>query len=146
MTAEAFGLPVDQVEIAPGVDIGQWPSEIAKLGVGIAPLADTLFSRSKSHLKPLEMSACGVPWIASPTIEYVKLYKLGAGLIAPKPKDWYRLTKSLIEDPVRRSELSEAGRKVADSMRLVDHAWKWAEAWEQAYQNTHSMPKAKVVL
>lgn len=126
----AFGLPSDPEGF--GVPIEEWPSAVAEIGVGIAPLADTRFNRSKSRLKPLEMCAAGVPWVASPRAEYSKLHALGAGILADRPRTWYRELKRLRESPALRKELSEAGRAVAATQRLDDHSWRWWEAWERA--------------
>lgn len=115
-----------------GVSIEEWPQAVAGLGIGMAPLADTRFNRSKSWLKPLEMSAVGVPWVASPREEYVRLHKLGAGILAERPRQWYRELSRLRDSPALRSEMSEAGQSVARGLMIRDHAWKWAEAWERA--------------
>ena len=39
------------------VSMQDWPTAVARLGVGLAPLADTQFNAAKSWLKPLEMMA-----------------------------------------------------------------------------------------
>jgi hypothetical protein len=127
----SFGLAADPAGGA--VPIEEWPAAVAQLGVGIAPLADTKFNAAKSWLKPLEMSACGVPWVASPRAEYRRLHELGAGVLADRPRTWYREVQRLRQSPGLRQELSEAGRAVAEGLRLRDHAWRWAEAWERAY-------------
>jgi hypothetical protein len=140
----AFGLAADP----PGgaVPIEEWPRAVASLGVGIAPLADTKFNRSKSWLKPLEMSAAGVPWVASPRVEYERLHRLGAGVLADRPRAWYRELKRLRESPALRAELSEAGRVVAEHLRLRDHAWKWMDAWSRAYEMQQATPRAAVAV
>jgi hypothetical protein len=127
----AFGLPEDPPGTA-NIDLLAWPAALAKIGVGIAPLAATRFSEAKSWLKPLELSACGVPWVASPRAEYRRLHELGAGLVADKPKQWLRLLRQLTSSPVMRAELSQAGREVADGLRLADHAGLWWSAFEEA--------------
>lgn len=126
----AFGLGSDPE--GHGVPIDGWPAAVAEIGIGIAPLADTKFNRSKSRLKPLEMCAAGVPWVASPRAEYSKLHALGAGVLADRPRTWYRELKRLRESPALRQELSEAGRAVAAANRLDDHSWRWLQAWERA--------------
>jgi hypothetical protein len=128
----AFGLAADPV--GGGVPIEEWPRSVAGLGIGIAPLADTKFNRSKSLLKPLEMSACGVPWVASPRAEYRRLHAMGAGILADRPRTWYRELKRLRESAGLRQELSEAGRAVAEQLRLRDHSWRWMDAWTRAYE------------
>lgn len=131
-TASIFQILEQLLEARHGVSLNDWPAEIARHGIGIAPLTDTTFNRSKSWLKPLEMSAVGVPWVASPTPEYSKLHQLGAGLIADKPRQWYRELSRLTSDDRLRKELSDAGRDVANQFKLDDHAWRWLEAWNNA--------------
>lgn len=131
-TASVFKILDQLYEKRSGVSLVDWPAEIARHGIGIAPLTDTTFNHSKSWLKPLEMSAVGVPWVASPTPEYNKLHRLGVGLIADKPRHWYRELNQLVNDERLRKELSDAGRDVANQFRLEDHAWRWAEAWDNA--------------
>lgn len=132
--AAAFGLTSDdQVERIDGpVDLLDWPRVVAEIGVGVAPLADTRFNESKSWLKGLELAAVGVPWVGSPRAEYTRLSGLGCGLLAEKSKQWYRLLRDLATNAERRRELSEAGRAVAETLRLRDHAWRWWEAWDDA--------------
>lgn len=128
-----------------GVPIGQWPHAVAGLGIGIAPLADTRFNASKSWLKPLEMCAAGVPWVASPRAEYTRLHVRGAGLLAERPRAWYRELRRLRESPALRREMSEAGKSVAQGLRLEDHAWRWMEAWERALNIQKGVQGASVL-
>jgi glycosyltransferase involved in cell wall biosynthesis len=132
--ARAFGLNEDPPGVLADTSIYEWPATVARLGVGLAPLANTPFNQAKSWLKPLEMSAVGVPWIASPRAEYAALNALGAGVLVDKPQHWFREIKRLAESEPRRRELAEAGRTVADTLRLSDHAWRWWEAWERALE------------
>lgn len=140
----AFGLGADPV--GGGVSIEEWPRAVAELGIGIAPLADTKFNAAKSWLKPLELSACGVPWVASPRAEYRRLHAMGAGVLADRPRTWYRELKRLHGSAALRQELSEAGRAVAEQLRLRDHAWKWAEAWSRAYEVQQATPRSTVAV
>lgn len=136
----AFGLAADPQGGA--VPIEEWPAAVAGLGIGIAPLADTKFNRSKSWLKPLEMSAAGVPWVASPRAEYERLHALGAGVLADRPRGWYRELKRLRESLQLRAELSEAGRAAAERLRLRDHGWRWMDAWTRAYEMQQATPRS----
>ena len=138
----AFGLAADPV--GGGVPIEEWPRAVAELGIGIAPLADTKFNAAKSWLKPLEMSATGVPWVASPRAEYKRLHALGAGVLAERPRVWHRELKRLRESAALRQELSEAGRAVAEQLRLSQHSWRWAEAWQKAYEMQQATPRTAV--
>lgn len=128
----AFGLGRDP-QGRTGVGIDGWPAAVAgDIGVGIAPLADTVFNRAKSWLKPLEMSALGIPWVASPRAEYARLHERGAGVLADTPRRWYRELRRLVGSASLREERAEAGRAVAEELRLSANAWRWAEAWQRA--------------
>ena len=116
-----------------GVHLTQWPHQLAHdIGIGIAPLADTRFNAAKSWLKPMEYAALGIPWIASPRAEYARLHEEGAGVLAKRPRDWERLCRDLAADPVRRQEMSEAGRIVAARHTIEMNAWRWWDAWDEA--------------
>lgn len=128
----AFGLTADPPGRT-GIGVDAWPAAVADLGVGLAPLADTKFNAAKSWLKPLELSALGVPWVASPRAEYARLHRMGAGVLADTPRRWYRELRRLVADEALREERAQAGRAVADGLRLEPNAWRWMEAWERAH-------------
>lgn len=131
----ALGLETEPHATGP-VDIRDWPVMLSQtLGIGITPLADTLFNRSKSWLKPLEMMAVGVPWVASPRAEYARLHRMhpGVGMLAERPKDWLRLLRRLATDDALRADMSAAGRAAA-AEHTVERAYAWRlwEAWADA--------------
>jgi hypothetical protein len=128
------------------VDVFDWIPTIAKhAGIGMAPLADTQFNAAKSWLKPLEYSACGIPWVASPRAEYTRLHKLAKkfygdavpGFLADKPQVWYRQLKRLADDAGLREECAKVGRQLAYDTRMSTYAEAWAEAWQAAYDIEH---------
>lgn len=129
---KAFGLESDP--FATGfVPIADYPLVVAMtIGVGIAPLADTKFNEAKSWLKPLEYAALGIPWVGSPSPEYRKLHREGAGLIARSPDDWYRKVRDLVTSDAYREEQAQAGRAVAAAHTVEAHAWRLWEAWSDA--------------
>lgn len=92
------------------------------------------FVSHNSWLKPLELAAVGVPWVASPRAEYVRLHRLGCGVLADKPSRWYRLLRDLAANPAMRDELSAAGREVASRWTVEGNAWRWAQVWEDAFK------------
>lgn len=129
----ALGLPADPV--SPGdVELLQWAPLIARFGIGIAPLAPTVFNEAKSRLKPLEYAAVGVPSVVSPSADYVKLAAEadGAVQVARKPREWEGMLRALVKDGARRRELSEAARAVAARNTIEANAWRWVEAWHDA--------------
>ncbi len=131
--ADALGIPEDP-ETSGALHIDDWPAAVARLGVGIAPLADTKFNEAKSRLKVLEMSALGVPWVASPRAEYHRFHReTGVGFLARRPRDWYRHLHRLVRDPDMRADQSESGREATRALTYERNAWRWMEAWERAH-------------
>lgn len=129
-------LDLDAVPEATGnVKFDDWAATVAGLGVGIAPLSDSIFNRSKSELKILEYSAVGVPWVASPRDEYAAFHeRTGVGLLAAKPQHWFARLRELATNAALRQEMSEAGRAAAATQTVEGNAWRWAEIWQQAHQ------------
>lgn len=124
-----------RIEATGPIDFLEWSHGLtANLGIGVAPTADTKFNRAKSWLKPLEYMSVGVPAISSPRPEYVALMEnFGVGLIASTPKDWYRLTMSLVRNGELRRELGESYRTtVMNHLTIERNAHRWAETWQLA--------------
>lgn len=134
--AEGFGSALGLAEDPPTtgpLDLEDWPAGVAGLGAGIAPLADTRFNEAKSRLKVLEMSALGVPWVASPRAEYERFHReAGVGFLARRPRDWYRRLRDLATNPGMREDESAAGRLACENLTYEANAWRWMEVWERA--------------
>lgn len=123
----------NEPHVTGAVDIDEaWAWTLATLGIGVAPLADSQFNRSKSWLKPMEYAALGVPVVMSPRIEYSSIMELGVGMVAHKGKDWYTVLKNLAQSASLREEFSQRGRDVAQKWTIEANAWRWMEAWETA--------------
>lgn len=117
------------------VDIMDWAAGVSLIGVGIAPLQDSLFNMSKSRLKILEYSATGVPWVASPRAEYQRFHaESGTGILASSPPEWYRALKALAASSSMRTEMTEAGREFVSKETIERNAWRWWEAWTEALE------------
>lgn len=76
--------------------------------IGLAPLANTAFNRSKTNNKFREYSALGVPGIYSNIITYNEdVRNKENGLLANNNKDaWYDGLKELIDNPKLREKIS----------------------------------------
>lgn len=128
----ALALPADP-PVSGSVSMDEYPLRVAQIGVGIAPLAGTAFNAAKSWLKPLELMACGVPFVAQRFEEYERLVRrTRAGLLAADPKDWYRQVGKLVKSAALREEMSAAGRAAAANLTIEGGALVWLEAWDRA--------------
>lgn len=141
----AFGLPNAATTLG-DIEFQDWPRHISRFGVGIAPLAATVFNDAKSWLKFLELIGAGVPAVVSPRAEYLRLHAEGVGFVANKPKDWYRLCKRLLTSPELRREESERGLEVASRHVIDDHCEAWWEAWTYARRIQDAATRAALEL
>ena len=138
----ALRLPSGSAWFAGELEFEDWLPAVARMGVGVAPLAQSTFNEAKSWLKPLEYSACGVPWVGSDLPEYRRLASLCGAPIAKKQRDWYPALKSLLTDRVRAAELSQAASAAAETLVVDHHAHLWAEAWQTAADSARATARA----
>jgi glycosyltransferase involved in cell wall biosynthesis len=132
---QALGESVaERIETTGAISFLDWHVEIGKrLGIGVAPTADTRFNRAKSWLKALEYASVGVVPVSSDRPEYVSLKEHGVGWTARSPKDWYRSVKRLVNNDVLRRELSVEWRSiVAEHLTIEANAHRWYDAWTEA--------------
>ena len=93
--------------------------------VGLAPLADTAFNRSKSMIKTLDYGALGLPVLASDTPAYRGSLADGWGgqLVTNDPHAWYAALSWLRRDPAALRRLAKgAGEAFAASGTLASQA------------------------
>lgn len=115
----------------------EYPTQLARLDVGIVPLARNLFNEAKSHLKGLEMAAVGVPFVATPTGPYQDLARAGIGIVATTPDDWYTHCRRLVLHADARQALADRFRaKVAEAWTVERNAWRWWDAWRLALDHS----------
>jgi glycosyltransferase involved in cell wall biosynthesis len=99
--------------------------------IGLAPVKDTTFARSKSALKALEYNARGIPVIASDVQPYRGYVVHGEnGFLVKQPHEWLKYIKLLADNPDLRAEMGAHGKAAA--ARLT-HEGNW-KLWEQAYE------------
>lgn len=81
--------------------------------IGLAPLADTPFNRSKSTIKTYDYAALGLAVLASDGPVYKASLADGAGgmLVHNDTESWYAAISLLIRDPDRRRRLAAGARQ-----------------------------------
>lgn len=96
--------------------------------IGIAPLADTLFNASKSHLKALEYASMGIPAVASNLAPYRDIVVDGVtGFLASKPGQWADALTLLARDEDLRRTMGEAARRWAAEWTIQGNIGRWVE-------------------
>jgi glycosyltransferase involved in cell wall biosynthesis len=90
----------------------EWLAE-QKWDIGIAPLVDTSFTRSKSHIKFLEYSVYKIPTVASRVYPYfmelcnTEVIEDGETGFLCKPKEWFNVLDKLVTDKKLRERIGE---------------------------------------
>ena len=129
---DALGLP-NEPSNTQWVPFADYPTELAKMEIGIVPLADTPFNEAKSALKMMEMASVGVPVVGSPTDDNARVAALGIGRLASTPQKWRKHLKALMNSADYRADLAGNQREVMATLTYERHAERWWEAWASVY-------------
>jgi glycosyltransferase involved in cell wall biosynthesis len=112
----------DGVHFEKGVGFEQYAKVLRQVrpDIVLAPLADTVFNRSKSNIRVLEGWSLAAAVVASPVGEYGVVRDGVDGLSATTPAEWYDRIDRLIADADYRRSLARTGRD------RVAAEWDWA--------------------
>lgn len=103
---------------------------IIDFDIGLAPLAPSVFTQSKSHIKALEYAALGIPVIASDVAPYRDFVIDGVtGWLVRYEHEWATRLRDLINDEAMRTEMGAKARQVAAEW-TIQKGW---QEWEAAY-------------
>ncbi len=115
-----------------------WESKLIKyyasvdFDIGLAPIEDTLFTRSKSYIKALEYGALGIPVIASDVGPYREYVEDGVtGFLVRKESEWIDRLQLLIGDAELREQMGAAARQKARK-HTIQAGW---QQWERVFQS-----------
>lgn len=95
--------------------------------VAVIPLRPSRFNNSKSDLAVVEMSALGIPVIASDTGPYERTD--APILRVSSPRQWAEELESLATDEGYRDVLGKEAREWAAGRTIEGNAWRWEEAY-----------------
>lgn len=129
------GVPIplrsDRYEHIHEVNFDQLTRTAGQIDIGIAPLANTEFNRSRSNVKLKEYGAGGATWLASPVGAYSELGpKQGGQLVADD--EWFDALDRLIRHPFKRKRLSRNAQKWAKAQTIDHNARTWEDEFLQA--------------
>lgn len=128
-----FRVPADRSSFTKWVRVNDDPRgfyETMNFDIGLAPLFDNEFNRSKSFLKPLEMNALGIPVLASDVEPYRGYVKDGVnGFLIRQDHEWLKRLRELASDDALREKMSLLSRECAREW-VIETGWKlWAGAY-----------------
>jgi len=118
-----------QEEISlPGIEVDNRPwrleSEVADFqscDIGLYPIVDDGWSAGKSGLKAVQYMAVGVPFVASPQVDWLGEEGV-THLAARHSRDWFDALAGLLDDARLRRRMGDAGRRHAVSHHGLDQA------------------------
>lgn len=103
----------------------------AGFDIGIAPLADIPFNRSRSDVKLKEYGALGLPWLASPVGAYTRLGPAEGGELIGDD-DWWEALIRLVTDPEERTRRGVLARRWAEQNTIATGVDRWEQAFAEA--------------
>lgn len=88
------------------------PAKLAQVDIGIIPRWLSEFNEGQSPTSGLQWAMAGVPFLVSPSAEYIRCEGFDIGTVCWRADDWVRELSDLIADPLTRSvraRLQKAG-------------------------------------
>jgi hypothetical protein len=104
-----------------------------RFDIGIAPLADTPFNRSRSDIKLKEYGSGCAAWLASPVGPYRGLGEAQGGLLAADD-EWVAKAGELIRNARRRRRLAKRALKWARDQAIERHGHLWEDAFAETVE------------
>ncbi len=129
--AEWMKLPKGQCHHTPWVPTPEDFFRTIDYSVGVAPLADTVFNRSKSDIKFLELAALGIPTIASDVPAYNRsILDSQNGFLVKNDHEWGRVLKATVDQPEFFAEMGQDAKEYVAKSRTTTHT---APMWVNAF-------------
>jgi glycosyltransferase involved in cell wall biosynthesis len=121
---DEVGVSAELVTLMPMLAPHEYPHGLI-FDIGVVPLVDIPFNHAKSYIKGLEYAAAGIPFVASPLPEYVRLVEQhGIGRLAKTSADWVRELTALLDYDTRVDEANRQRQAVtALSAKAQARAW-----------------------
>lgn len=102
--------------------------------IGLAPVKDTPFAKSKSAIKALEYAARGIPVVASDVLPYQEFVQHGhTGFLVRTEHEWMKYIRLLATDSDLREQMSENARSEASRWTVEDNWQRWERAYEELF-------------
>jgi glycosyltransferase involved in cell wall biosynthesis len=106
---------------------------LARLDIGIAPIADHPMSYARSNIKVKEYAGAGVPWVASARGSYAGLGTKEGG-ITVADDGWEQALLDLAGSPIKRMRLRRKAASWGKSQHIRHHAQRWEAVMHTAIE------------
>lgn len=128
-----LGLRSNRYQHIRRVPFEKLPNYVTAFEVGIAPIADSEFNRSRSNIKVKEYAALGVPWLASPMGPYAGLGEDQGGRLVADDR-WYEEIEQLVLDGRARRKLAKRAAGWGRSQTIEGNVHVWEAVLGEAAQ------------
>jgi glycosyltransferase involved in cell wall biosynthesis len=133
----SFRVDKNRLFYVPWIGVASQPKLFYRMidyDIGICPLLDTQFARSKSPIKALEYSARGIPVIASRVEPYAKFIHDGVdGFLVKTPHEWLNRLETLANDEDLRLKMGAAAKENARQHLIENHWPEWVNAYKMLF-------------
>jgi len=137
MAARQELIPEQTVFLAP-TTFEEYTVVPAQFDIGIAPLRNTVFNRSKSWLKVMEYGARRVPYVASDIASYRRFHRDTdgcGGFLAEGKSEWDTALRHLLDHPeARRRRGDEFRRHIKAHYSIAGNIGQWEEVLQSVTQ------------
>lgn len=138
-----------RIEFHPWSNFYGYPYKMASLGVdiGLIPLVDNEFSRCKSNIKWIEMSALQIPTVVSYCSPYKEVETLSEQDLAVfidgnDPEGWVEGISMLIDNPDMRKTIGDESRMVVEKHYDINARY---HDWYNAYSEVLCAPPQQLL-
>jgi hypothetical protein len=136
-----LGLPKERYRRTGPLPFDDLPAAIAQFDIGIAPIADVPFNRSRSDIKIKEYAIAGVPWLASAIGPYAALGEKQGGRLVPDDR-WHEELERLIVQPRARRKLGRRATRWAEKQTLAEKIGMWEAVLSEAIERARARRSA----
>jgi len=126
-----LGIDSERYHHIPGVPFEELRDYVATFDVGLAPIADSPFNRSRSNVKVKEYAALGIPWLASPIGPYAELGADQGGRLVPDDR-WDEELDRIVSDARGRRKLAKKGLQWARRQTVEHNVHLWEATFQEA--------------
>lgn len=111
--------------------------------IGLAPLVDNKFNRSKSHIKWMEYAMRKTPTVASNVEPYKVIRHKVDGFLCDSPDDFKKWLTKLVKDEKLREEIGQnAYNEVVEHWQYKDNIHLWEEAFKSVSKRQENSAKS----
>jgi glycosyltransferase involved in cell wall biosynthesis len=117
------------------VPVQYYPALVAQFDIGICPLEDTNFNKSKSPIKFYEFAQVNAPVVASPVVYGNEIQHGKTGFLAQTPDEYVAYLSELIENSAKRKSMGRSAKEWVLEHRNLQKGWK---LWRNVYREVVS--------